>query len=92
MYFLFIVYDFFNFLQLSYGSIIRSHTLEIKKKLEETESWMPKGEKVKIILTSGASCPDSVVDRVMQSILSQFGNRVAEVDATIKDALAKLPG
>lgn len=26
-----------NFLQLSYGSIIRSHTLEIKKKLEETD-------------------------------------------------------
>ena len=26
-----------NFLQLSYGSIIRSHTLEIKKKLDETD-------------------------------------------------------
>ena len=26
-----------NFLQLSYGSIIRSHTLEIKKKLEESD-------------------------------------------------------
>ena len=29
-------YAYINFLQLSYGSIIRSHTLEIKKKLEET--------------------------------------------------------
>lgn len=27
-----------NFLQLSHGSIIRSHTLEIKKKLDETDS------------------------------------------------------
>ena len=26
-----------NFLQISYGSIIRSHTMEIKKKLEETD-------------------------------------------------------
>tara|TARA_R110002049_G_scaffold37208_1_gene117526 strand:- start:85575 stop:87365 length:1791 start_codon:yes stop_codon:yes gene_type:complete len=30
-------YCYVNFLQLSYGSIIRSHTLEIKKKLEETD-------------------------------------------------------
>ena len=30
-------YAYVNFLQLSYGSIIRSHTLEIKKKLEETD-------------------------------------------------------
>lgn len=30
-------YAYINFLQLSYGSIIRSHTLEIKKKLEETD-------------------------------------------------------
>ena len=28
---------YINFLQLSYGSIIRSHTLEIKKKLQETD-------------------------------------------------------
>jgi len=29
-------YGYINFLQLSYGSIIRSHTLELKKKLDET--------------------------------------------------------
>jgi excinuclease ABC subunit C len=27
-----------NFLQISHGSIIRSHTMEIKKKLEETDA------------------------------------------------------
>ena len=31
-------YGYVNFLQLSYGSIIRSHTLEMKKKLDETDS------------------------------------------------------
>jgi excinuclease ABC subunit C len=31
-------YGYVNFLQLSYGSIIRSHTLEIKKKLDETDT------------------------------------------------------
>ena len=30
-------YGYVNYLQLSYGSIIRSHTQEIKKKLEETD-------------------------------------------------------
>lgn len=30
-------YGYINFLQVSYGSIIRSHTLEIKKKLDETD-------------------------------------------------------
>lgn len=30
-------YAYINFLQLSYGSIVRSHTLELKKKLEETD-------------------------------------------------------
>jgi len=30
-------FAYINFLQISYGSIIRSHTLELKKKLEETD-------------------------------------------------------
>ncbi|EGV42217.1 excinuclease ABC subunit UvrC [Bizionia argentinensis JUB59] len=30
-------YGYINFLQISYGSIIRSHTLEIKKKLDEPD-------------------------------------------------------
>lgn len=30
-------YGYVNFLQLSYGAIIRSHTLEIKKKLDESD-------------------------------------------------------
>ena len=33
-------YGYVNFLQLSYGSIIRSHTLEIKKKLDETDAQL----------------------------------------------------
>ena len=33
-------YAYINFLQLSYGSIIRSHTLEIKKKLDETDKQL----------------------------------------------------
>ncbi|MGK0385538.1 MAG: excinuclease ABC subunit C [Patiriisocius sp.] len=33
-------YGYVNFLQLSFGSIIRSHTLEIKKKLDETDAQL----------------------------------------------------
>ncbi len=33
-------YGYVNFFQVAFGSIIRSHTLEIKKKLEETEAEM----------------------------------------------------
>ncbi len=33
-------YGYVNFLQLSYGSIIRSHTLELKKKLQETDAQL----------------------------------------------------
>lgn len=31
------MYGYVNFLQISYGSIIRAHTIEIKKKLQETD-------------------------------------------------------
>lgn len=55
------------------------HAHEVK----ETANWLPKKEKVKIILTSGASCPDSVVDRVLQKVLTMFEN-VKETDAVIE--------
>lgn len=39
-----------------------------------TYNFIPVKDKVKIILTSGASCPDSIVDEVLQKILSYFNN------------------
>ena len=39
-----------------------------------TENFLPETNPVKIILTSGASCPDSIVDEVLQKILSYFSN------------------
>jgi 4-hydroxy-3-methylbut-2-enyl diphosphate reductase len=46
------------------------HSHEIK----ETRNWLPEKLPVNIILTSGASCPDSVVDRVLQKVLGLFEN------------------
>jgi len=37
-----------------------------------TNNYLPKKDKVKIILTSGASCPDAIVDEVLTKILSYF--------------------
>jgi len=39
---------------------------------QTTNNYMPQKEKVKIILTSGASCPDAVVDEVLTKTLSFF--------------------
>lgn len=37
-----------------------------------TKNFIPKKESVKIILTCGASCPDSIVDDVLQKLVSYF--------------------
>jgi 4-hydroxy-3-methylbut-2-en-1-yl diphosphate reductase len=37
-----------------------------------TQGFLPVGSTVKIILTSGASCPDTLVDRVLLRIVSYF--------------------
>jgi 4-hydroxy-3-methylbut-2-enyl diphosphate reductase len=37
-----------------------------------TENFIPSNDPVRIILTSGASCPDSIVDDVLKKILSFF--------------------
>ncbi len=46
-------------------------------KRQETDQWWPaqskSGEAMTVLLTSGASCPDSAVDRVLQKILERAG-------------------
>jgi len=43
-----------------------------QKKVTESHHYLPDQSPVKIILTSGASCPDSLVDRVLFRLLEQF--------------------
>lgn len=46
---------------------------DIHKGIEiETNNYIPQKDKIKIILTSGASCPDSVIDKVLKRILLFF--------------------
>ena len=52
------------------------------KKLLTTTDYLPNKEKLKIILTSGASCPDAVVDRVLKKLLSFF-----DIDKSIEEVI-----
>ena len=42
------------------------------KKLLETKNFLPKKEVVDILLTSGASCPDTIVENVLNKLLTCF--------------------
>tara|TARA_B100000927_G_scaffold254439_1_gene220680 strand:+ start:1859 stop:3079 length:1221 start_codon:yes stop_codon:yes gene_type:complete len=44
------------------------------KKMNKSFDYLPNKNKIKIILTSGASCPDSVVEKVLRKLLSYFKN------------------
>jgi 4-hydroxy-3-methylbut-2-enyl diphosphate reductase len=53
------------------------------KKVVTDYTFLPSEEKaLKIVITSGASCPDSIVDRVLQKILD-----LLSVDKTIEEVL-----
>jgi 4-hydroxy-3-methylbut-2-enyl diphosphate reductase len=42
------------------------------KSIEHHPNFLPEKDQVKIIITSGASCPDSIVDGVIQKLLGYF--------------------
>ncbi len=49
------------------------HFDQWKKEILETENWLPTHKNpLKIALTSGASCPDVLVDEVLLNVLSYF--------------------
>lgn len=52
-----------------------------------TEGFLPVKSPVKIVLTSGASCPDTLVDAVMLKILSYYSD-VKTVDEALEDVLS----
>ncbi len=60
-----------------------AHFDQWKKEILETENWLPKDKSpLKVALTSGASCPDVLVDEVMLRVL-EFFDAVKEVDEVI---------
>jgi len=66
------------------------HFNQWEKKMKETQNWLPKDQKgLKIALTSGASCPDILVDEVMLKVLSLFDQtkKVEEVIRPFEETL-----
>lgn len=54
-----------------------------KKEETTTENYLPKKDPVNLILTSGASCPDALVDEVLRKLLGYFeGTRELEAVLT----------
>lgn len=49
-----------------------------------TENWLPQKENVKILVTSGASCPDATVDEVLSKVNSYFSG-IKSVDSVIAE-------
>jgi len=54
-----------------------------------TENFLPEKSETNIILTSGASCPDAVVERVMMKIVSFFENTKA-IEEVTKEVLSAI--
>ena len=61
----------------------------VSKQEKITENYLPQKDKVKIILTSGASCPDAIVDKVLQRLLTFFpdSKSLDSVYRNIKESL-----
>ncbi len=51
-----------------------THFLHHAKKEIVTSPFLPSKEKVTIMLTSGASCPDTIVENILKKIVSYFPN------------------
>lgn len=71
--------------EIESASVINHFNYEQKEK-HRSEGFLPDKEPVTIVLTSGASCPDAVVDRVLNRILS-FYRLEKEVEQVVKDAV-----
>ena len=48
------------------------HLDNMNKQLIETQNWLPTSNPTDIILTAGASCPDALLDEVLQKIVPWF--------------------
>ncbi len=85
-------YGYINFLQLSYGSIIRSHTTEIKKKLKETDKELLEFAIIELRQRFGSISKELYVpiavdvgERIKVTI-PQLGDKKKIVDLSIRNA------
>lgn len=71
--------------EIESATLIHHFDYQHHKKLSTKDFIPTKKEKVNVILTSGASCPDAIVEKVLNKLLSYFNEA-----KTIEEALALL--
>lgn len=69
--------------ELETETLINHFNFHTQKRIA-TEGFLPEKDVVNIVLTSGASCPDAVVDAVLKKLLSFYPEA-----STVEDALNK---
>ncbi|MHA7056701.1 excinuclease ABC subunit UvrC [Aquimarina sp. M1] len=85
-------YGYVNFLQLSYGAIIRSHTTEIKKKLEETDKELLELAIIELRQRFGSRSQEIYVPikvdvgEDLKITIPQLGDKKKIVDLSIRNA------
>ena len=57
------------------------HTQALKKKKE----FLPEKESIRVIVTSGASCPDVIIDEVLQKILVLIGEEAINLEKCLEN-------
>ena len=83
---------FVNFIQISHGSIIRSHTMELKKQLEETDKELLELAIIEIrerfgLLTREILVPFEVeVGEGIKTTIPQLGDKKEVLDLSIRNA------
>ena len=50
------------------------------KKTTESEGWLPRPLPVRLIITSGASCPDVLMNQVLEKVAGLYGYGAQEID------------
>lgn len=85
-------YGYVNFLQLSHGSIIRSHTIELKKKLEESDKELLKLAITEIRQRFHPTSPEIYVPfkidmgENIKVTIPKLGDKKAIVDLSLRNA------
>ncbi len=54
-----------------------------RKLMVETDGWMPPKRPLEVVLTAGASCPDALLDEVLQKIVGWFGKDVRPMEEVL---------
>lgn len=85
-------YGYVNFLQLSYGSIIRSHTTEIKKKLDESDAELLELAIIELRQRFGSKSKEVFVPfkidlgEKVKITIPQLGDKKKILDLSLKNA------